>query len=85
MCAATVQQPRQIPSDAGKSTVRKMRLFAAILQALEMSSKASYFSDKEEVPGSSPGRPTTMSTFIPQTGSAAILSFTLIFAFPKVS
>jgi hypothetical protein len=26
-----------------------------------------------------------MSTFIPQTGSVAILSFTLIFAFPKVS
>ena len=33
-----------------------------------------FFSDKEEVPGSSPGRPTTMSTFVPQTGSVAILS-----------
>jgi hypothetical protein len=43
------------------------------------------FAELEEVPGSSPGRPTTISTFIPQTGSVAILSFTLIFAFLKVS
>jgi len=43
------------------------------------------FAELEEDPGSSPGRPTTMSTFIPQTGSVAILSFTLMLSFPEVS
>jgi hypothetical protein len=62
-----------------------MAYFGRVYGRSDNERKASIRSDKEEVPGSSPGRPTPMSTFIPQTGSAAILSFTLIFAFPKVS
>jgi hypothetical protein len=39
----------------------KIRPFAGILQTLEIPGKTSRFSDKEVVPGSSPGRPTRRS------------------------
>jgi hypothetical protein len=65
--------------------VAYMAYFGRVYGRSDNQRKMSLRSDKEEVPGSSPGRPTTISTFIPQTRSVAILSFTLIFSYPEVS
>jgi hypothetical protein len=65
--------------------VAYMAYFGRVHGRSDNQRKMSLRSDKEEVPGSSPGRPTTISTFIPQTRSVAILSFTLIFSYPEVS
>jgi hypothetical protein len=56
-----VQQPRRITGKLGKGFAQRISLFAGVLQTLEISCKVSCFSDKEEVPGSSPGRPTLIN------------------------
>ncbi len=57
-CAATVQQPGQATTNVREKSKEKVCCFAGMFSQLRTVAVTSCFSDKEEVLGSSPGKPT---------------------------